>query len=309
MASTTPPGGVTNEEQTMSTSQAVIVVGVDGSQSAAQALDWAIDHAVAEHRALTLVHALGYPPAVWTDVGLVDSSAVFKALELEGQQILDHASDRVAERAGAVPVETVREFTDARSLLVRESERAALVVLGSRGRGPVRSLLLGSVGAAVARHAMCPVVIHRPSHRGQVCNGVLVATDASEESQPVLEFAYHVASVRRLPLTIMHCQWDVAGMGLGEQDVPTASLETERLELAVSVAGMGEKYPDVSVTTTLVLGPPEARVVQAVEKMDLLVVGAHRRSTVGRVIHGSVSMSLLEHAQVPVAVVPLATGS
>jgi nucleotide-binding universal stress UspA family protein len=293
----------------MSTSQAVIVVGLDGSTSAAQALDWAIDHAAAEHRGLTLVHALGYPPAPPTDVGLADTPAVFAALEREGQQILDTASARVAERAGEVPVKTIVEFIDPRSLLVRESERATLVVLGSRGRGPMRSLLLGSVGMAVARHAMCPVVIHRPWHRGLVRNGILVATDASEESQAVLEFAYHVASVRHLPLTIMHCQWDVAGMGLGEQDLSTAGLETERLELAVSMAGMGEKYPDVSVTTTLVIGPPEARVAQAVEKMDLLVVGAHRRSPVGRMMHGSVSMSLLEHAHVPVAVVPLTTGS
>jgi nucleotide-binding universal stress UspA family protein len=49
--------------------------------------------------------------------------------------------------------------------------------------------------------------------------------------------------------------------------------------------------------------------VQAAEKMDLLVVGAHRRSPVGRVIHGSVSMQLLEHAHVPVAVVPLTMGT
>jgi nucleotide-binding universal stress UspA family protein len=289
----------------MRTSQGVIVVGIDGSTSAAHALEWATDQAVAEHRGLSLVHALGNPPAAWTDVGLADPPAVFEALELEGQKILDVAAARVAGRASEVPVETVLEFIDPRSLLVRESEHAALVVLGSRGRGPVRSLLLGSVGAAVARHAMCPVVIHRPSRHGLVRNGILVATDAGEDSRAVLEFAYHVASVRRLPLTIMHCQWDVAGMGMGEQDLPRASLETERLELAVSVAGMAEKYPDVSVSTELVVGSPESRVVQAVEKMDLLVVGAHRRSPFGRVIHGSISMSLLEHAHVPVALVPL----
>jgi nucleotide-binding universal stress UspA family protein len=293
----------------MSTSQAVIVVGIDGSSSATQALDWAIDQAVAERRGITLVHALGCSPAPWNDVGVADTPAVLEALEREGQRMLDVASARVADRSSEVPVETVLESIDPRFLLVRLSDRAALIVLGSRGRGPMQSLLLGSVGAAVARHAMCPVVIHRPSHHGLVRNGILVATDASEESQAVLELAYHLASVRRLPLTVMHCQWDVAGMGLGEQDLPTAGLETERLELAIALAGMGEKYPDVSVTTTLVVGPPEARVVQAVEKMDLLVVGAHRRSLAGRMIHGSVSMSLLEHAHVPVAVVPLGTTS
>jgi nucleotide-binding universal stress UspA family protein len=291
----------------MSTSQAVIVVGVDGSPSATQALDWAIDHAVAEHRGLILVHALGNPPAPWTDIGLADPPGMFAALEHVGQQILDEASARVAERSSELAVELVLEFADPRSLLVRESERAALVVLGSRGRGPVPSLLLGSVGSAVARHALCPVVIHRPSHRGLVRNGILVATDASEASRAVLEFAYHVASVRRLPLTVLHCRWDVVMMSRIEAELPNSGLETDRLHLSESMAGMGEKYPDVKVTTTVVNGSPEARVAQAAEKMDLLVLGAHRHSRVGQVMYGSLSMALLEHAHLPVAVVPLLT--
>ena len=271
----------------MSTSSGVIVVGVDGSPSATQALDWATDQAVAEHQGLTLVHALGAPPASWTDVGLADPSGAFAAVERAGQQILDEASARVTERAGEVAVELVIEFLDARSLLVRESERAALVVLGSRGRGPMRSLLLGSVGAAVARHAQCPVVIHRPFHRGLVRNGILVPTDASEESRAVLEFAYHVASVRRLPLTILHCRWDVVTMSSSEAELPDSGLESDRLDLAESMAGMGEKYPDVSVTKIVVAGSPGTSVAQVAEKMDLLVLGAHRHSRLGQVVHGS----------------------
>ncbi len=292
----------------MTTSSGVIVVGLDGSTSATQALDWATDQAVAEHQGLTLVHALGTPPAAWTDIGLADPAGTFAGLERGGRQILDEASARVAERAGDVPVETVLEFVDARSLLIRESERAALVVLGSRGRGPVRSMLLGSVGAAVARHALCPVVIHRPSHRGLVRNGVLVATDASKESRAVLEFAYHVASVRGMPLTVLHCRWDVVMMmSPVETELPDAGLETDRLDLAETMSGMGEKYPDVPVTKTVLTGSPEARVAQAAEKMDLLVLGAHRHSMLGRVVHGSLAMALLEHAHVPVAVVPMTT--
>ncbi len=293
----------------MSTSPSVIVVGIDGSTSATHALDWAIDQAAAEHCGLTLVHGLGQLPAAWTDIGLADPQAAFAALERVGQQLLDEAAARVAVRAAETAVELVLEFVDPRDLLVRESERATLVVLGSRGRGPVRSLLLGSVGSAVARHAMCPVVVHRPSDRGRVRNGILVATDAGEDSRAVLELAFHLASVRRLPLTVMHCRWDVVTMSSSEQDQPMSALEDERLDLSESMAGMGEKYPDVSVTKTVVTGSPEVRVVQAAEKMDLLVLGAHRHSPLGRVVHGSLAMTLLEHAHVPVAVVPLTTGA
>ena len=58
-----------------------------------------------------------------------------------------------------------------------------MVVLGSRGRGPMRTLLLRSVGVAVTKHAECPVVVVRPGNRGLVRNGVLVGADGSEHSQ------------------------------------------------------------------------------------------------------------------------------
>ena len=62
--------------------------------------------------------------------------------------------------------------------------------------------------ARLVRHAYCPVVVHRPGIRTRR-NGVLVGVDASPESQPVLEFAYREASLRDLPLTVLHCYWDI----------------------------------------------------------------------------------------------------
>ena len=94
---------------------------------------------------------------------------------------------------------------DPREQLLELSKRAALVVVGSRGRGKVRSLLLGSVGVALVRHSACPVVIHRPWNPGMVRNGIVVGADGSEESRSVLEFAYQQAALRNLPLTVLHC--------------------------------------------------------------------------------------------------------
>src|SRR6478736_648774 len=94
-----------------------------------------------------------------------------------------------------------------------------MVVLGSRGRGRVSSLLLGSVGVAVVGHATCPVVVRRPA-RDRVRRGVLVGTDLTDDSRPALEFAYGLASVRHLTLTVLAFRADFPWFGR-EGDEPT----------------------------------------------------------------------------------------
>ena len=120
-------------------------------------------------------------------------------------------------------------------------------MLGSRGRGPALSHLLGSVGLSVVRHAACPVVVHRPGHPGRVRDGVVVAVDATEDSIPVLEFAFRQASLRRLPIRVLHYALDPRPALLGVADgggLPEPG-EWDVLGLAEAMAGLGERYPDV----------------------------------------------------------------
>ena len=141
-----------------------VVVGVDGSTSAGHALDWAIDQAAAEKRPLTLVCA---------EASLDDP---------DGQATLEEARAQVSRKAPELDVHQLLIVADPREVLLQLSRQAALVVVGSRGRGPVLSLLLGSVGVAVSRHASCPVVVVRPGNPGLVRHGVLVGVDAGESS-------------------------------------------------------------------------------------------------------------------------------
>lgn len=294
-----------------------IVVGVDGSHGASQALRWATEQAVLEHRPLRLVHATAPVDAAYYGAGLVDHQAVLRTLHAEARALVDEARAQVAEQAPEVEVGERIEVTDARALLLEEAERAHLLVLGSRGRGHLAHLLLGSVSVGVARHARCPVVVHRP-HRapdepgaavgGQ---GVLLATDAGPDSGPVVELAFRQAELRGLPLSVVHCYWDLqavtsAGtMAMAPVPVPVVDADAERASLAESLAGMAEKHPDVQVSTTLVRGMPEHHLARAAEQMDLLVVGAHQGSRLAQLMRASVSISVLEHAHCPVAVVPL----
>jgi len=133
-----------------------IVVGVDGSESAQAALRFAIEEARlrgASVRAVAVWHLAAAAYGGGFDPGLVAD------LGPRTEQVLENALERAADHAAGVDVEpVVREGPPARVLL-DEAGEAAMLVLGSRGLGGFRGLLLGSVGQQCAHHAPCPVVI------------------------------------------------------------------------------------------------------------------------------------------------------
>lgn len=282
-----------------------ILVGVDGSPSAQRALEWAIDQAMLERRPLTLVHGAG-PSMMYADAVGMDQRLVIEAIRDEAYEVVREARAQVTARAPELEVHERLEMSDARSVLLELSTGAAMIVLGSRGRGTVKSLLLGSVAVAVSRHADCPVVVLRPRNVGTVRRGILVGADGTERSSTTLEFAYRQASLRRLPLTVMHCYWDAlsatVGPGVVSDDEP--GLESTRLMVAESISGMGEKFPDVNVRTVLARGLADKCLVHAAETMDMVVVGARERGSISNLVYGSIASGVVEHASSIVAVIP-----
>ena len=106
----------------------------------------------------------------------------------------------------------------------------------------------------------------------------------------------------------MHCFWDVNAATSAAYTWPsrTSTGESERLLLAESMAGMAEKFPEVNVRTAMAMGCPQDVLVRLGERMNLLVVGAHQSGKVSRMLFGgSVSVAVVEHANCPVAVVPV----
>jgi nucleotide-binding universal stress UspA family protein len=163
---------------------AKIVVGVDASSGALQALTWAADEARLRLATLEVVHgyhgqALAAPlyfpsqealPARATGGRLppdqhraetAEQQAEFQAaVRRQAEDLLEHLLGELGELLEGVDVQrTVVEDRNAAETLVELSDGADLLVVGSRGRGGFSSLLLGSVSHAVVLHARCPVVV------------------------------------------------------------------------------------------------------------------------------------------------------
>lgn len=195
----------------------------------------------------------------------------------------------------------------ARDHLVAASERAHLLVLGSRGRGIFRSMLLGSTSAAVTNRCACPVVVVRPASDQPAGAPVVVGADGTRDSLPVIEFAFRYASLHDRPLQVVHCYWD-AGVVTPQGLLPPPSDVAElRAVLSQSVSGMGEKFPDVEVSTRLSMGLVDECLTRDSEAHHLLVVGRHPVNVVLRMLTGSMATAVLASATTAVAVVPETT--
>jgi nucleotide-binding universal stress UspA family protein len=250
------------------------------------------------------VHGVGPGGTAWLEQPGLDRGVVLEAMRSDGQATLDRASDAVAGAAPDLTVFQVLRLTDPRVVLLELSHAAAMIVVGSRGRGPVRSLVLGSVSVTVSEHASCSVVVVRPRNLGAVRNGVLVGADGTQASLGALEFAYRQASLRSLPLTVMHCHLDLERPSGNQLFDDRSGLESERLALGESICGMGEKFPDVNVQLKLAHGLPDVCLVRDSMRMDLVVVGSHARTRAEQLMFLDVGRSVVEHAECVVAIVP-----
>jgi nucleotide-binding universal stress UspA family protein len=86
---------------------------------------------------------------------------VTEAIEQAAQGLLDEAIATIDDADGGLEVEPVLVHGVAPSALLREAEGADLLVVGSRGRGGFKELMLGSTSHQVTHHAACPVVVVR----------------------------------------------------------------------------------------------------------------------------------------------------
>jgi nucleotide-binding universal stress UspA family protein len=199
------------------------------------------------------------------------------------------------------------------SAIVKEARSfgADLVIVGSRGHGQIRSMLLGSVSTEVVDQAPCPVLVARSSS----VRSILYATDGSATA----EHAEHVLTdwpiLAGRPVTVLSVAevgmpWST-GMSPGIYDQVLESY-TEAVDdargqcQAIAEAAAGRIAAAGFQTTAVVReGPSAEEIVAASQQLDdgLVVIASRGHTGLTRLVLGSVARSVLTHAPCSVLVV------
>ncbi|MEV8015848.1 universal stress protein [Streptomyces sp. NPDC086554] len=282
-----------------------LIVGVDGSDPSLAALDWAVDEATAHGVPLRIVHASRWE---WYEGHEPSFGINRSSVQALSDHIAASAVERALRRASAVKVTSEVVSEDPAAALARLSAEAGGVVVGSRGRGELAELLLGSVSLSVAAHAASPVIVVRGTE-GKVTGGlstVAVGVDDPEEAAHAVRFALHEAQVRNAAVIAVHA-WRCPAREMPDFPAPTNDDHRRRAEQLVEEAVRGAAAAarsGMTVRGRTVEGHARTALLDAARTADLLVVGARRRKGHVGMQLGPVNHAVLHHAACPVAVVP-----
>lgn len=288
-----------------------VVVGADGSEHGRAAVRWAAATAVAYELPLTVLHArpdaMGAPTVIDEPEGVLGEAVDLARAEQPGLVV----------RALQLPDAPVQS-------LLTAGEKADLIVLGSRGVGGFRGLLLGSTTMHVAPYAQCPVVVvhsgleggvrftdeqGHPGNPGQVVLGY----DGSSASNRAAAFAFRHASAIGCGVVAVSVE---AGRGepeTHEVDPENATPGSDTSAFHSPVIVTATAFPDVPVSYVEGSGRPAEVLLAEAAGAELLVVGSRGSGGFSGLIMGSVTQKVLAHADCPVAVlhsgVPAETAS
>lgn len=278
-----------------------VVVGLDGSSSAKDAVRWAAAEAARRGATLRLVHAELPLPVDALDL----SGTARQALHDEAMRWVRTAISAVNEVAPGVDVQVRVEVGSAARLLEHESTTAAVVVVGSRGLGGFTGLVLGSVAVALTCHAKCPVVVVRgddPAPDGPVVVGV----NGAPENWYVLDRAFEEAEARGTELVAVHVWRPPLGTARIAESVGIVWSELDAVREAIvaqRLAACADRHPGVEVKRHVVHGSAAHRLLEFAEGASLLVVGARGTGGLTGMVLGSTSQALVRHATCPVLLV------
>jgi nucleotide-binding universal stress UspA family protein len=270
---------------------------VDGSPTNADALAWAAAAAAAHQVPLTLVHARP------------DAEGVARTVP-SGNPVLDWAQEQVRAMQPNLDLRPVQYPLAPVPSLLAAAEQADAVVIGSRGMGGFRGLLLGSTALHLVPLAPCPVVVVHsradgsdPHPPGPNAGSVVLGYDGSSAANRAAAFAFRHAAAIGAPVVVIGADEDL-GSGEAQQVLPGDAVPgSDTGAFYAPLVVTGARFPDVDVTFRSVGGRAADALIEQSAGAALLVVGARGLGGVSGLLLGSVSQKATQYADCPVAVV------
>ncbi|MFW6090677.1 MAG: universal stress protein [Actinomycetota bacterium] len=281
---------------------APVVVGIDGSEDALLALDWAAAEAARHGWPLRLVNAYQTPVAALPAVAVSLPSPID-----ESEKFLDEAKERVARSHPELPVTTVRLVGPAPQVLLDESAQARMLVVGREGLSRMAELVLGSVSLACAMHAKTPVAVVPASWTRPATpyDRVVVGVDGSDNCQAAVKYAFGAAAERGAELVAVYAwyaptRWP-EGWPIGA-DMPEIEAELNR-DLVEFLSKWRATYPQVAVRPVAEFNHPTHALARHAAEADLVVIGGRGHGTITGALLGSVARAILRSLDRPTVVV------
>lgn len=285
-----------------------ILVAVDGSTPSEAALWWAYRHSVSSGRTLRVMLVHGHPENLygiphepvwpWPVVMTADTADLAKS----AKNLEELVSTTLGEDA---KFEVVVRFGDAANAILEEVVDcdASMLVMGRRGLGGFKSLLLGSVSDQCAGHSKCPVVI-TPADASDYTGPIVVGIDGSEGSNEAVEWAADLAASTNQSLLLTTC-WDLSPQAYAYESL-TKELENAVAQDVDSAKQLvAAKAASVAVETAILRGNTARELTELAKarKASLLVVGSRGYGGFRSLVLGSVARQTLHHSSTPVVVV------
>ncbi len=292
-----------------------ILLALDGSPSADRARALVTSLAWPAGTTVRVVAALDIAPALWGGPWIpavpVDADQMEDEAVAELTRVLQEAAPPLESAGLAVELELLRGRPSAAIVDDARIWQPDLIVLGSRGHGPVETAVLGSVSAAVVDHAACPVLVARGDHVARV----ILAEDGSPAGMAARDVVAGWPAFADLPILVVGVV-DVAApwrsgiaptMFAAAMDVYTEMLANARATHREIVAATEAHLRAAGrrVDGELREGDPADQLRHAASDPagDLLIVGSRGHVGITRLVMGSVAHSVLTHARCSVLVV------
>jgi nucleotide-binding universal stress UspA family protein len=291
-----------------------ILLATDGSPEAERALGTAAVLSEKLGAELHLVSVEPMPdPLSWPEARMMSPELrgdVRERAEDAAREMLEGQAQKARERGAEVSgVHAVAGRPDAELVRVAEEVGAGLVVMGSRGLGPVRRAVMGSVSLSVVHHSHCSVLVVRED--GKLPGPILLAVDGSEQARVAAEAAAEISASTGSGLHVLFVMPTAAhlyGHHFYSRELKESIRERAENDVRAFLdeqVGWIEDHGGKVEDTHMAVGRPDAEIVKLAEELGagLTVVGSRGLGGVRRALVGSVSDSVVRHAHGPVLVV------
>lgn len=258
-----------------------IVVGVDGSEPASRAVDWALSWAGAVGAPVTILASEAVPPG---------KTAESPGLGEKAQRVITTEMERLGEAAPDVDIEARALVAHPVTALLGASAEAGAVVVGTRGAGALQGTVIGSISGAVAASAQSPTVVLSPHTPAEFdADGpIVVGFDGDEPSLGAARLAIRAAQAEGRIVRLLHAR--------------TADGSEEAEPLDALVDQLRAEHAGVEIELSISEESAVDALTAASQEAAFVVLASQGHRGVPRFLLGSTTRALVQTSQAPVIV-------